>query len=215
VHHLGVRVDEIRFSPRHWSQHETLRVLIAASFREKKGIPDALEAVAQLRREVPLEVTLVGDAGPDASSEREKRRIMDTITRLNLEPVVRLLGYQRRAVLHDHAYAHHVFLSPSVTAASGDTEGGIPVGIIEMAATGMPVVSTRHCDIPEVLGAGQGHLLAEEHDVPGLVDRLRWLTAHPDGWTGPATATRRHIEAEYDAKAQGPRLARIYREVLA
>ncbi len=49
---------------------------------------------------------------------------------------------------------HHLFLSPSVTAPDGDSEGGAPVSIIEAAATGMPVVSTTHCDIPQAVDDG-------------------------------------------------------------
>ena len=44
-----------------------------------------------------------------------------------------------------------------------------------MIATGMPIVSTRHCDIPEVVHYGTGDWLVEERDVTGLVERLRWL----------------------------------------
>src|SRR5690606_39794503 len=66
------------------------------------------------------------------------------------------LGYQPWRALMDAAYRHHVFLSPSITASDGDTEGGAPVGLIEMAATGMPVISSRHADIPEVIEHGVG-----------------------------------------------------------
>jgi len=45
VQHLGVEVEKILFKPRTWRRGEPLRVLIAASFREKKGIPYALEAL--------------------------------------------------------------------------------------------------------------------------------------------------------------------------
>ena len=38
VHHLGVDVEHIEFRPRQWDIGEPLKVLIAASFWEKKGI---------------------------------------------------------------------------------------------------------------------------------------------------------------------------------
>lgn len=46
---LGVDVDSTPFKPRQWRPEQALKVLIAASFREKKGIPDALAALAQVR----------------------------------------------------------------------------------------------------------------------------------------------------------------------
>ena len=111
-----------------------LRVLIAGSFREKKGIPYALEALGRLQQEIPLEITIIGDASE--RGEAEKLQILDTIKTHNLWPKTRMLGYQPHAILLEEAYRHHIFLSPSVTASDGDTEGGLPVSIIEMAATG-------------------------------------------------------------------------------
>lgn len=214
VHHLGVRVDEIPFRPRVWKPGEPLRVLIAASFREKKGIPSALQALGRLREDLELEITVIGDAGGEARSQAEKRRIIRTIEECGLQARVRLMGYQPYAVVFDEAYRHHLFLSPSVTSADGDTEGGAPVTIIEMLATGMPVVSTTHCDIPEVIEHGVSGLLADERDVDGLERHLRWMVAHPEAWRAMAEAGRRRVEAEFNARVQGERLAAIYRELV-
>lgn len=213
VHHLGVRVEEIPFRPRVWNPGEPLRVLIAASFREKKGIPYALQALGRLQEDLCLEATIIGDAGGEARSQAEKRAILEVIDRYKLQPRIRLLGYQPYATLFEEAYRHHLFLSPSVTAADGDTEGGAPVTIIEMLATGMPVISTAHCDIPEVVEHGVSGLLAEERDVDGLVRHLRWMVAHPGAWRAMAEAGRRRVEAEFNARIQGQRLAAIYREL--
>jgi colanic acid/amylovoran biosynthesis glycosyltransferase len=213
VHHLGVDVQRIAFRPRKWDGNEPLRILIAGSFREKKGIPYALAAVGHLKRELPVAVTVVGDATPERRSRGEKRRILRMIRDQELDGYVRLVGFRSHAELFEEAYRHHVFLSPSVTALDGDTEGGAPVAIIEMAATGMPVVSTTHCDIPEVLPDGGG-LLAPERDVEALVSRLRWLMENPVAWQAVAGRARAHIEQEFDAAEQGRRLARIYSEVV-
>lgn len=214
VHHLGVPLAEIGFHPRTWHPFETLRILIAASFQEKKGIPVALEALGRIRKETPVEITIIGDANEETRSKVEKQRILAAIERNGLAPHTRLLGYQSHAVLLEHAYAHHLFLSPSITASDGDTEGGVPVTLIEMCATGMPVVSTRHCDIPEVVKDGVTGLLAGEGDIEGLVDRLRWLLANHDRWLPMVEAGRMHLESEYDARTQGERLGRIYHRVV-
>jgi colanic acid/amylovoran biosynthesis glycosyltransferase len=213
VQHLGVRLEKIDFKPRTWRSGEPLKVLIAASFREKKGIPYALEALARIKDEVRLEITIVGDAGANPRSLAEKARIHSTVAKCSLAPNVRFVGYQPWHSLLEDSYRHHVYLSPSVTAADGDTEGGAPVGLIEMAATGMPVVSSRHADIPEVIEDGVGGLLAAERDVDGLANCLRRLTADPSQWIALASAARRRIEREFDAVKQGERLAGIYERV--
>jgi colanic acid/amylovoran biosynthesis glycosyltransferase len=215
VHHLGVGVDEIAFKPRVWTPDEPLRVLIAASFREKKGIPYALEALGRMQHDVPLKITVIGNADHEERNRVEKQRILGVIEKYGLQPKVRMLGYQPHDVLIEEAYKHHVFLSPSVKARDGDTEGGAPISIIEMAASGMPVVSTRHCDIPEVVRDGVTGLLADEGDVEGLVSRLRWLAEHPQCWRDMLEAGRRHVEARYDARTQARDLAQVYEDVLS
>ncbi len=211
VHHLGVEVQRIPFRPRQWRPGSPLRVLLAGSFTAKKGFPDALRALARVARDTELEVTIIGDATGVPASLAEKERILAAIGEGGLAKQVRLLGYQPYRTLLEEAARHAVFLSPSVTAAHGDTEGGAPMTLIEMAASGMAVVSTRHCDIPHVLEDGAGGLLAEEHDVEGLVERLRWLIAHPGRWEAMACAARQRIEVEFNAARQGQRLAEIYR----
>ena len=210
VHHLGIRVDEVTFRPRSWRPGEPLRVLIAGSFREKKGIPDALEALALIKTRVELEITIIGDTNTEPRSQAEKARILATIDRCDLQTRTRLLGYQPYSNLMSEAHRNHVFVSPSVTASDGDTEGGAPVSIIDMAASGMPVVSTRHCDIPEVLEHGVTGLLAEEHDIDGLARNLYWLLDNPEAWEPMVSTARRHIEQEFNATVQGHRLGTHY-----
>lgn len=213
VHHLGVSMEELPFQPRQWRPGKPLRVLLIAAFREKKGIPFALEALGRLQHELPLEITVIGDASKLESSQVEKRRILEVIERHGLQPRVRLLGYRPWSVCFEEAARHHLFLSPSVHAADGDCEGGAPLGLIEMAATGLPVVSTTHCDIVSVLQHGVTGWLAPERDVDALVAGLKWWTEAPGEWAGRLAAARRHLEREYDARTQGGRLAAIYEEL--
>jgi colanic acid/amylovoran biosynthesis glycosyltransferase len=213
VHHLGVEVDKIPFKPRVWDASQPLRVLIAASFREKKGIPLAIEALAALRERVPVELTIIGDADDSEQSIEEKQKILAAIDKHLAEANVRLLGYQSHSVFFDEAFAHHVFLSPSLTASDGDTEGGAPVSIIEATASGMPIVSTMHCDIPGVVLHGETGLLAKEGNVDGLVAHLTWLIDNPGKWPEMLAAGREHIEAEFNTTVQAQRLAAIYKEI--
>lgn len=215
VHHLGVTVDSIPFKPRIWAGKGPLRILLAATFQEKKGIPYALEAIGLLMKEVPVEVTIIGDAAPEARSLAEKQRILSAIDGWGLRDVVHLKGFQRYTVLLEEAYRHHIFMAPSVTAQDGDTEGGAPVTLIEMAASGMPVVATDHCDIPSIVIHEQTGFLAHERDPEGLVRNLLWLVANRDQWSRVAVAARRHVEEEFNARIQGERLSRLYRDLVS
>lgn len=112
--------------------------------------------------------------------------------------------------LFEEAYKHHIFISPSVTAKNGDTEGGAPVTVIEMAASGMPIVSTTHCDIPEVIEDGVTGLLAPERDVDKLVSRIQWFLKNNNSWEAMLRAGRQKSEREFDVRAQAERLGEIY-----
>ena len=186
VHHLGVEVDKILFKPRRWQPGEPLRVFIAASFMEKKGIPYALEALGQFQQETPLEITIIGDATSEERSRKEKERILGVIEKYKMQPRIKMLGFEPYSVLMEQAYKNHIFISPSVTASDGDTEGGAPVTIIEMAASGIPVVSTKHCDIPVVIDDGVTGLLAPERDVDRLVFHIRSLLENSNSWEADA-----------------------------
>ncbi len=212
--HLGVDLDELSFKPRVWNIKEPLRILIASSFQEKKGIPDALKALGKVQQKISLEITLIGDANEEERSQKEKSKILKTIKETGLFEKVRLLGYQSRHRLFEEAYRHHIFLAPSVTASDGDTEGGLPVVILQMMASGMPVVSTRHCDIPEAVEHGRMGLLANEHDIDGIASNLIWWAEHLEEWPKILNAARFHIEEEYNARKQGNRLAGIYQELI-
>ena len=212
VHHLGVDVAGIPFQPLPWQPKQPLRVLIAAAFREKKGIPYALAALGRLKEKTDLQITIIGDASPTPDSQSEKQKILKQIDLCGLTNQVQLLGFQPYSVLAQELYRHHLFLSPSILAANGDSEGGAPVTLIEAAAAGLLVVSTTHCDIPEVVKHGKTGWLANERNVDELVHHIEWLLSNPDAWPAMQRAARNHIEQEFDANRQGERLARLYCE---
>jgi colanic acid/amylovoran biosynthesis glycosyltransferase len=214
VQHLGVEIDKIVFAPRSRAPESPLRVLIAASFREKKGIPCALQALAKVRPEVPVEVTIIGDATSHPKDQREKAKILATVAETRLNDCTRFLGYQPHDVLWQEALSHHVFLQPSLTASDGDTEGGAPVTLIEMAASGMPIVSTRHCDIPGIVLNGETGLLAEERNANELAAHIVWLARHPGYWPGMLEKGRDRAAREFNCVLQGRKLSQLYRGLL-
>jgi colanic acid/amylovoran biosynthesis glycosyltransferase len=213
VHRLGVDLTKIHFQPRRLKEGAPLRFLIVGTFREKKGIPIALRALGLFQRLRPdIEITIIGDADESKREQAEKRAILNEINAWNLRAKVRMLGVQPHDVVLNEAYDHHIFLSPSVVAVDRDCEGGAPVSIIEMAASGMPVVSTTHCDIPYVLSPRNADYLVRERDSEALCGALAQLMA--DDWHELVTKNRCFIEAELDTRTQGDRLYEIYTGLL-
>jgi colanic acid/amylovoran biosynthesis glycosyltransferase len=214
VQPLGVESDAIEAVPRRREPADALAILVAASFREKKGIPDAVEAAGRLARSgVRSCMTIIGDASDDPRSLTEKARIEEAIARHRDVLPVRLLGYCTREELLREAYDHDVLLAPSREAEDGDTEGGAPVVLVDAAATGMPIVATRHADIPAVVIDGVTGLLAAERDVEALSELLGRIASEPGLAERLGTAGRARVEACFDVRVLGRRLAGIYEEL--
>jgi colanic acid/amylovoran biosynthesis glycosyltransferase len=213
IQHLGVSLDLLPFVPRRPDPSGVVRILIAATFREKKGIPDALRAVEQAQRHYPrLQVTLLGDATDRPEDQEEKARILARLP--GLEGVVRCLGFQPYSVFRETLLQHHLFLSPSRTGRNGDSEGGAPVSLLEAQATGMPVLSTHHADIPEVVVDGKTGLLSPEYDLKTLTYNLTQLVLTPARWESMGAAGRAHIEEHHNLRTQAAKLEDLYDRVL-
>ena len=203
VQHLGVRSDEIEFRPRTLKPGERVRIVCTARLVEKKGLEYAIRAVAKLREcELDAQLQIVGD-GP---------------LRSRLAALIDELEVRDRVTLHDpvsppeaiRMVEHgHIFLLPSVTASHGDEEG-TPVSILEVMATGIPVVSTLHSGIPEQIEDGVSGFLVPERDVESLTDRLAQLIRHPESWTAMGRAARTRVEINFDAGKQCVQLLDLY-----
>src|SRR5690606_35246734 len=63
------------------------------------------------------------------------------------------------------------FVQHSITAETGDMEG-TPLAVLEASAAGIPVVSTKHAGIPDVIIHNETGLLCEEHDVEGMANNM-------------------------------------------
>lgn len=216
VQHLGIDLEKIEFMPRRIASDGKVKILVSGSFVEKKGIPFALEAFGRAKQSCKnIELTLIGDSTGAPRGESEKKKIKSVIERYSLEESIRMLGYQPYPVFLEEIKKHHIFLSPSIHSSDGDTEGGAPVSIIEASASGMPILSTYHCDIPEVVIDGKSGFLVPERDVEALAERLEYLIIHQDIWENMGSAGRRHIEKEYNVLTRVERLEEIYKNLLA
>lgn len=215
VQHLGVDLEKLHFEPRRPDDDGSVRVLVAGTFTEKKGIPYALEAFARVcERYKRLHLTVIGDARRYANEQRIKAQLPDIIRRYGIQDRVTFMGYQPHHVLIETFYNHHIFMSPSVQAQDGDNEGGAPVTITEALATGMPVLSTFHCDIPEVVVNEKGGFLVPERDIDALAAKLTFLLENPEIWEQIGRYGHEHVMENYDVVKQSQRLEAIYDSVL-
>jgi len=216
IHHIGIDLNKIQFNPRKVGKEGIIKILIASSFLEKKGIPYALEAIGKIIKKYDnIKIILIGDS-PKINPQgiEEKKKILETIDKFDLNQNTIFLGYQPYDVFLKEAQQTHIFLAPSIHSKDGDSEGGVPVSIIEMSASGMPIISTTHCDIPEVVIDGKNGFLVPERDSDALADRLEYLIEHQEIWESMGKFGRGYIEKNYNIKNQIAQLEKIYMELL-
>jgi len=105
------------------------------------------------------------------------------------------------------------FCGPSQTAADG---GGEALGIVfcEASASGIPVVSTIHGGIPEIVIDGETGLLVPEAQPDALGDAMEALLADDALRVALGRAGRLRMESFFDIRKQGPALELIYDEVI-
>jgi len=88
------------------------------------------------------------------------------------------------------------FVQHSIRAENGDSEG-TPVVVLEAGASGLPVVSTRHAGIKDVVVHGETGFLVDEADVEGMAGYMIRLAKDPQLAGGLGSAARKRIEVEF------------------
>ena len=102
-------------------------------------------------------------------------------------------------------------IAPSETdVISGDTETGIPTVILQAQATGMPVISTKHADIPESVIHNKSGLLVEESDVKGLSESIIDLIKRDNLWGEMGFYGRKLVLKRHDINIVNKRLEYLY-----
>ncbi len=208
VHRMGV--DCQRFSPSHRSARASqglVQILCVGRFAEKKGFEYAIRAAANLRdSQSQFEMTIIGDG--ELRSE-----LKQLVHELDADAFIHLPGLKTQdqvaAALHDA----DIFLAPSVTASSGDAEG-IPVVLMEAMAAGLPIVSTQHAAIPELVRDETTGYLAEERDVDALTQRLDALIKDDALRQRLGTAGRMVVETEFNIDTLNDQLIARFQELL-
>ncbi len=206
---IAIPIHRIPFKARGPKTGGRIVFIFSGRFVEKKGMLYALEALKAVReKRSDFELNIIGD-GP------LRPEIEAFIKTHSMENYVRFLGfldYQNYLVAMAHA---DIFVQPSVTAANGDDEGGAPTTILEAQAMGMPILATRHADIPNIVVPDKSALLSDEKDVAGLSRNIEWLLNNQNAWGVMGTAGRKFVEGRHDLGVNVEKLEKLYLSLIA
>lgn len=182
--------------------------LSVGRFVPKKAPHHTITAFSKVLKTYPQQqLVMIGDGPLLASS-------MQLAKSLGIASAVQFLGAQARSEVLRYMQGCFVFLQHSVTAADGDKEGS-PVAITEAAACGIPVVSTLHAGIPDIVLDGETGFLVAENDVEGMADRMTLLLkASSAQYEEMSSRAREHALRYFDQQKQLEKLRAIITHIL-
>lgn len=181
-----------------------LRILCTGTLHEVKGQTHLIEACRLLReRGVDVCCELIGD-GPD------RERLARQARAAGLGARIRFSGECTREEVAKRLREVDVVATPSVPTRDGRREG-IPVALLEAAASGRPVVASALSGIPEALDDGAEGVLVPPGDAVALAAAIERLARDPALRRRLGAAARERMVREFSLPANASRLARHFR----
>lgn len=198
VHYIGIDID--KFTPNVAIEREPV-VLFVGRLVEKKGCQYLIQAMNQVQTVRPdVELVIIGD-GPQRSP-------LEELAKRSLHRY-RFLGAQPSAVVQQWMNRASVLCAPSITTASGESEG-LPIVILEAMAMRLPVVGSIHAGIPEAVIHRETGLLTKEKDWQAIAQGISTLLQNSQLRDQVTTAARQRVEHLFNLKTNTALLERCY-----
>jgi glycosyltransferase involved in cell wall biosynthesis len=197
----GIEIDNYEYRERRASSTPP-HVLAVGRLVAKKGFDDLLRAVSLLRAEYSVSATIIGEGGERAALEK-------LIAQLELQNVVSLPGACPHDIVIAAMQRADLFVMPSTQAADGDRDG-LPNVLLEAAACGLPIVSTRAGGITDFLDESCAEL-CESGDASALAQAMKNAITNNDESRRRAQVARVRVAERFDADCNIEVLARALR----
>lgn len=127
---------------------------------------------------------------------------------LQVEKNVTFLGPKPPSEVIREMRKARAFIQHSVIAPNGDSEG-TPVAIIEAQMTGVPVISTRHAGIPDIVIDGVTGHLVNENDLQGMSTHIISLAHDAEKAASMGRAASEHARQNFSLDAHINKLAEM------
>lgn len=182
------------------TQHDSFVFLQVSSLNHKKGHEYTLKAFAKFishQKSKKYKLILTGDGV-------RKQTLVDLANQLNIEQYVEFVGFvspDEAKILLQNA---DVFVHHSITSDDGDEEG-IPNALIEAMAMELPIISTYHAGIPELVRDGVNGYLVKEKDIDAYASRMTDIIS----W-GKLKINREIVAKEFEIEKHIAKLEAFY-----
>ncbi|KEY57832.1 glycosyltransferase [Serratia sp. DD3] len=203
-HYIGVDVD--KYQPREYGEEERI-ILHVARLVEKKGTSTLISALHKIVKKLDGHKLVIIGEGPLYS------QLSGQVSSLGLSEHIIFAGGQPHSEVMKWMRKSSMLVLPSVKAKSGDSEG-LGMVLLEAAATGLPIIGTRHGGIPEVVIDEKNGYLVDEFDVNSLSEKILHLINDSKLRRIMGGNARTHIVENFNLKIQTTKLEAIYKGLI-
>lgn len=184
---------------------ETVILLFVGRLVEKKGCRDLLEAYSLLPNNYQknIQLWIIGDG-----TERENLTVLSKS--LKIEDKVIFYGKLPNELLPKYYAAADIFIAPSITDASGDTEGQ-GVMLLEALASGTAIITTNTGGITEVITHNKTGIIVPPNSPDKLKDAIQLLIENPKKRNKLSKEGKTHAQM-YDWKKIGNLFIELYKK---
>ena len=183
------------------------RLLFVGRLVQRKGVEVLLDAIALLRAERAVHLSVVGD-GPLLGGLRQRA------AELGITPLVDFTGFVPAEDLSRRFSECDAFVLPAVEDAKGDVEA-LGVVLIEALLHGTPVIASASGGIPEIVLHEETGLLVRSGDSTELASAIRRYIDDPSFARRLALQGQQHVKARFSWDTIIGTLADTYHRVVA
>ena len=194
----GVNTD--LFMPIQRKRGQRFRILLASRLLWEKGIREYVGAARQMRgRAEELEFLLAGSSDPGNPSAVPE----EDIAQWSKEGLLKVLGYveDMDALMR----TADLVVLPSY-------REGVPRGLIEAAAMGLPIVTTDAPGCREIVDNGVNGFLVPVKDEQTLAGKIEYLLDNPEVCLHFGAAGRQKVLEEFDEEIVFQKTYAVYQE---
>jgi len=176
-------------------KNKPVKYLFIGRLTQKKNPVGLIEAFNLVSRTYPsVQLSFIGDG-------ELKNKMTSRITALKLNRKITFHGILTKEQTSQELMKHHILVLPSFTTPDYNKEA-IPSVLKEAMATGMPVISTNHAGIPELIEHNKNGYLVEEKNIVQLADKMIKLAKNKKLWIKFGLNGRKKIEKDFNLKKQ-------------
>lgn len=144
-------------------------ILSVGRFTNTKAPQLTILAFNEVLKSIPdATLTMIGADDDNASFEAST----SLLKALDIEDKVKLKGVCTPEEVYQCMSDASIFVQHSVTTPINRDKEGTPVAIMEALATGLPVVSTKHAGIQEIIQTGVNGILVNEFDYQSMASEM-------------------------------------------